>query len=186
MAARPNVPEERNRVCLARIVGVHGVRGLLVVRPFTEVPEDVVAYGPVTTGGGRALALQVKGAKKAGLLVAAEGVTTREAAEALKGEDLFVGRDALPVPHDEEWYHADLVGLSAVTPAGEALGTIVAVEDFGAGDLLEIAPADGPTAYVPFTREVVPEVDIAAGRVVVVAPEGTFGESEAEAAEDPS
>jgi 16S rRNA processing protein RimM len=174
-------PEQRDRVCLGRVTGAHGVRGLLVVRSFTETPEDIAAYGPVETGAGQRLVLRVKGARKAGLVVAADGVDSREAAEALKGEDLFAPRGALPPGGEDEWYHGDLVGLAAVTPEGVAVGRVVAVANFGAGDLLEIAPATGPTAYLPFTAAAVPVVDIAAGRIVVIPPAGTFGADEAPA-----
>lgn len=166
--------ESRDRLCVGRVTGVHGVRGLLVVRPFTETAADVAAYGPVETGAGQSLDLTIKGTKKAGLLVAAAGVTSREAAESLKGQDLFASRDALPPAGENEWYHSDLIGLEAVTPEGETLGRIIGIDDFGAGDLLEIAPARGPSAYVPFTAEIVPSIDIAAGRIAVIPPAGTF------------
>ncbi|VAW10072.1 16S rRNA processing protein RimM [hydrothermal vent metagenome] len=171
-----NAPE---RVCLGRITGVHGVRGLLTVRPYTEVAEDIAAYGPVHTASGRRLELKVKSAKKAGLIVTASGVLTREDAEALRGQEFFAARDRLPETGEDEWYRSDLVGLAAISADGEALGTVVGVENFGAGDLLEIAPPTGPTIYLPFTSEVVPRVDVAGGQVVVAPPEGSFDTDEA-------
>jgi 16S rRNA processing protein RimM len=88
----------------------------------------------------------------------------------LNGAELFVERSALPSPEPEEFYHADLIGLDAVSPAGERLGTVVAVQNFGAGDILEIAPERGATLLVPFTKAAAPEIDLAAGRLVVVPP----------------
>ncbi|MFV2092104.1 MAG: ribosome maturation factor RimM [Hyphomicrobiales bacterium] len=166
------------RVCLGRITGVHGVRGLVTVQPFTQNPADISAYGPVQTGSGRRLELTVKSTKKNGLIVAVSGVTSREAAAALRGEEVFTSRDRLPGTGTDEWYCADLVGLAAVNPAGEKLGTVIAVENFGAGDLLEIAPQSGESIYLPFTSEIVPEVDVPGGRVVLVPPEGSFDASE--------
>lgn len=180
----PASAETPERICVGRILGPHGVRGLLTVRSHTADPGDVAAYGPVETASGRKLVLEVRGAKKAGLVVAANGVDTREAAEALKGQDLFAPRAALPEPDADEWYHADLVGLAAVNPQGEPLGRIVAVENFGAGDLLEVALPAGPTVYVPFTADIVPDVDVRAGRVVLDPPAGLFDEAPGEVREE--
>jgi len=169
----------RTPVCLGRITGVHGVRGLVTVQTFTETPADICAYGPVRTSSGRELELMVKSAKKAGLIVAVSGVASREAAAALKGEELFTTRERLPQTGAQEWYLADLVGLAALDQAGGSLGTVIAVENFGAGDLLEIAPEDGASVYLPFTREFVPQVDVGAGHMVLAPPLGVF-----EAADD--
>ena len=184
MVKAPPTQKAPRRVCLGCIIGAHGVRGLLTVRPYTEVAEDIAAYGPVETASGRRLELAVKSAKKAGLIVAATGVTSRQDAEALRGEEFFAARDRLPEPGGDEWYRSDLVGLAAISTDGEALGTIVAVENFGAGDLLEIAPQRGATVYIPFTRDIVPQVDIPGGRVILVPPVGSFDTDDENAEQD--
>lgn len=161
-------PTDNSRVCVGVVTGVHGLKGLVRVKPFTETPESVTAYGAVETeDGGR---LELEFANKTGkgqIAVRIAGITDRDAAEALKGQRLYVHRDRLPEPEPDEYYHADLVGLAVRRPAGETIGTVRAVYDFGAGDVLEIVDAAGALDMVPFTREAVPEVDISAGFVVV-------------------
>lgn len=157
------------RVCVGVIAGAHGLRGLLRVRPFTDTPEDVAAYGPVETEDGtRTLTLSVANRVGKGLvLVRADGIADRTAAEALKGARLYVSRECLPAPEEDEFYYSDLIGLAAVTGDGVEVGRIRAVHEYGAGDSLEIAGADGSVATIPFTRAAVPQVDIAGGRVVI-------------------
>lgn len=179
----------RDRLCLAAIAGAHGVRGLVKLKTFTEVPESVAAYGPLSDEAGRrSFSLTLKGKAKDLLLAAIEGVETREAAQALRGTRLYVERSRLPEPEDpEEFYVADLIGLAAETAAGERLGRISDVADHGAGPILEVTPEDGPVFDLPFVRAVVPTVDIAAGRVVVELPEeepGSEASGEAGAAGD--
>jgi 16S rRNA processing protein RimM len=162
------------RVCLGVIVGAHGVRGAVRVKAFTAVPEDVAAYGPVSTGdGARSWPIRVIGTAKGVVLCHLEGVGDRTAAEALKGVRLHVPRAALPPPEDEdEYYHADLVGLAVDLADGTRLGLVRAVHDFGAGDMLEVAAAAGEGGrplMIPFTRAAVPVVDLTGGRVVVAA-----------------
>src|SRR5690625_2444950 len=160
------------RVCLAAIVGAHGVRGLVRRKRFTEEPESVVADGPLSDEAGeRQFRLRLKGQVKGLLLAEVEGVADRDAAEALRGLRLYVARAALPPPEDpEEFYYADLVGLRVETSKGELLGEVRAVQDFGAGDVLEVAPPEGRSFYLPFTRQVVPKVEVAAGRLVADPP----------------
>lgn len=163
------------RVCLGVVTGAHGVRGLVRVKPFTAEPAAVAAYGAVVgDGGSRELTLVVVGqAGKGDVLVRVSGITNRTAAEALKGTRLFVPRDRLPAPVDgDEFYQADLIGLAAVDRDGSAFGTVRAVHNFGAGDVLEVTGTDGTSVMLPFTKDVVPTVEIAAGRVVVVPPPG--------------
>lgn len=163
------------RVCLGAITGPHGVRGLVKVKPFTEVPEDVAAYGPVEDEtGNRRFTLRVTGAAKGQVIVAVDGVGDRNAAEALKGERLYVDRSALPDPDDGSFYHADLIGMDLVGMDGTPLGTVTALYDFGAGDVLEFRGADGKARMLPFTEEVVPTVDLEARRMVVDPPEGAL------------
>jgi 16S rRNA processing protein RimM len=165
------MPQNRSdeRVCVGVVAGAHGLRGLLRVRPFTDVPEDVAAYGPVETEDrGRRLTLEIANRVGKGIiLVRANGIADRTAAEALKGVRLYVARDMLPAPDEDEFYHTDLIGLAAETGDGEPVGRVRAIHDFGAGDSLEIAEPGGDVVIVPFTRLAVPRIDIAGGRVVV-------------------
>ncbi len=163
---------------MGEVVGVHGVKGLVRVRPFTEVPEAFTAYGALQDESGRRLNLEAVGRAKGVVLARVEGVADRTQAEALKGTRLYVARAALPAIEEAETYYlADLIGLLAENAEGRALGRVTAVHDFGAGDLLEIEPEPeagrkrGESLLVPFTREAVPEVDLEAGRVVVLPPE---------------
>jgi 16S rRNA processing protein RimM len=157
-------------VMLATIGAPHGVRGEVRVKAFTADPAALGAYRPLATADGRTF--EVERLRPTGnmLVVKFAGIDDRDAAEAVNGVELFVERSALPPAEPEEFYHADLIGLDAVSPAGERLGTVVAVQNFGAGDILEIAPERGATLLVPFTKSAVPEIDLAAGRLVVVPP----------------
>ena len=159
------------RICVARIGAAHGVRGDVRLWTFTEDPLAVASYGPLeTSDGGRQFKIKGIRAAKTHLVATLDGVSTREAAEQLNGVELFVGREKLPAPADGEFYHADLIGLAAETTQGEALGRIVAVHNFGAGDIIEIAPPAGPTVMLPFSNAVVPVVDIPGGKVVIDKP----------------
>ena len=160
------------RILLGRIAGAHGIRGEVIIHAYTATPESIGAYSPLSDADGRRMFAVVSArVTQKGVVARLEGVTDRNAAEALKGVELYVDRERLPATRADEFYHADLVGLAAVEPSGEALGTIVAVHNFGAGDLLEIRlAATGKTELIPFTDQVVPDVDIAAGRAVVVMP----------------
>lgn len=161
------------RVCLGAVTGAHGVRGLVKVKPFTESPDDVAAYGPLEDERGeRRFTLAVEGHHKDTVIVRVAGVADRDAAEALRGTRLYVARSALPEPGEGEYYHADLIGLALVTVGGAPLGTVTAIYDFGAGDLIEYVGADGKPHMLPFTEAAVPEVDIAGGRIVADPPEG--------------
>ncbi len=159
-------------VCVASVATAHGVRGALKLRCYTEEPESVAAYGPVFDAQGRELfRLTVIGSAKGGVIARADGIDDRDAAEALRGLDLYVPRDRLPATEEDEFYVSDLVGMDAVDPNGDAQGHIIAVHNFGAGDLIEVQPAEGQSQLVPFTREAVPDVDLAARRAVVVLPQ---------------
>jgi 16S rRNA processing protein RimM len=160
-------------VLLGRIAGAHGVKGEVKINSFTEVPEDIAAYGPLIDGKGRSFIIERLHPLK-GMTVAAAfaGIADRTAAETLKGVELYVERARLPEPDEDEWYYADLIGLAAISPGGETLGEVIAVQNFGAGDLLEIRPAaGGRTLLVPFVKAAVPVVDMKARRVVVNMPE---------------
>jgi 16S rRNA processing protein RimM len=165
-------------VVLGAVAGAHGVRGEVKVRTFTETPEGLAAYGPLTgdPGGRRFVVLALRPAKD-GAVVRLDGVADREAAAALKGTRLCVPRAALGEPEDEDsFFHVDLIGLAAEDEAGARLGTVAAVHDFGAGDMLEVRLAEGRSVLVPFRRERVPTVDVKGGRVVVRLDEDTEGE----------
>ncbi|MFQ5775805.1 MAG: ribosome maturation factor RimM [Kiloniellaceae bacterium] len=160
------------RVCVGVIAGAHGVRGLVRIKSFTEDPANLAAYGPLSDeGGGRRFEVTLAGRTRGALLARIEGVADRNAAQALSGTRLYVARAALPEPEEEEYYHADLIGLRAEDPAGRALGRVAAVHDFGAGDVLEIERAEEEPLLVPFTKAAVPVVDLAGGRLVVEPPE---------------
>ena len=165
------------RVCVARIGAAHGVRGAVKLWTFTEDPFAVTRYGPLSTGDG-ARSFEVAHAREAnGFLVATlEGVATRNDAERLNGVELYIAREKLPATEDDEYYHADLIGLAAETTAGEQLGKVIAIHNFGAGDIIEIAPPTGSTMLLPFSNEVVPTVDLKAGRVLIELPEEIEGD----------
>ncbi len=159
------------RICLGVIAGAHGVRGLVKVKPFTDTPEGLAAYGPVSDEAGeRRWAVTFKGEQKGVALLALEGVADREAAQALRGVKLYVPRDRLPPPEEDEVYHADLVGLAAETTEGKQLGRVLAVVNYGAGDLLEVGEDRKSSALYPFTREVVPVLDLEGGKLVIDPP----------------
>lgn len=164
-----------SQVCVGQFAGAHGVRGYVRVKPFTEVPEDATRYGAVATEDGtRTFTLELVGHAKGVLVVRIAGVADRDAAQALSGTRLYVDRARLPEPDAEEFYHADLIGMAVETPDGAPLGTIRAVDDFGAGDVIELALNDGRSVMVPFTLAVVPTVDVKARRCVVALPEGAL------------
>ena len=163
---------EDERLCVGVIAGAHGVRGLVKIKSFTEDPANLTAYGALTDeSGARRYQVAVTGRAKGVLLARIEGVGDRDAARALRGARLYVARAALPEPEDEEYYHADLIGLAVEDRAGAPLGRVAAVQNFGAGDILEIERPDEGTLLVPFTKAAVPLVDPAGGRVVVEPPE---------------
>ena len=167
-----------DRVLMGAIIGAHGVRGQVRVKSFAAAPADIASYGPLEDGRGRALTLALKGGADDVLIAAIDGVTDRDMAEKLKGTELFVRRDALPAAGDEEFYHADLVGLEVRLRDGTHFGVVRAVHDFGAGDSLDIerpAGSAGGDVMVPFTKAAVPVVDIAGGFVVLDPPAGLLG-----------
>jgi 16S rRNA processing protein RimM len=156
------------RILLGRIAGAHGTRGEVLITTFTERPEDIGAYGPLEDGGARTFTIEAVRVTGKGVVARLAGVRDRNAAEALKGAPLYVDRARLPPPAEGEFYHADLVGLTAVDTEGRPVGEVIAVHNHGAGDILEVRLAEtGKTELVAFTGTFVPEVDLAARRVVV-------------------
>ena len=155
-------------VCIGAVAGAHGVRGNVRIKPFTEVPEDVAAYGPVSDAdGARVFDIQLVGEAKGVVVARMTGVKDRDAAEALKGLRLYVPRENLPDADEDEFYHADLIGLNVLSETGDALGTVLAMHDFGAGDLIEIKLISDRAVLLPFTRAVVPVIDLQAGAITL-------------------
>jgi len=156
---------------VARVTGAFGVKGEIRINTFTADPLALRQYKALKReDGSPALTLTSARAVKGGVIARAKGVETRDQAEALRGLTLYVRREDLPPPDEDEFYLADLIGLSVGTSAGETLGRIKAVNDFGAGDLLEIQPPRGASWWLPFTREAVPEVRIAEGKIIASPP----------------
>lgn len=171
MADKPAAPFS-NAVLLARVLSAHGLKGEAKVKIFTEEPGALKSYGHFTAGDGRQLEVaSIRAGKSGEALVQFKGFSDRAAAESLKGQDLYVPRSALPDPESDEYYHADLIGLRAQDESGKVLGEIVAVQNFGAGDVIEILRENGDSLLVAFTREMVPIVDLEAKRLVVAAAE---------------
>ena len=166
------------RICVARIGAAHGVRGEVKLWPFTEDPMAVLHYGPLLTkDGARQFEVARARVAKDHLVAVLKGVATREDAERVNGIELYIARDKLPATEAGEYYHADLIGLRAADTQGETIGKVLAIHNFGAGDIIEIAPTQGSSLLLPFTNAVVPTVDIAAGHVVIVMPPEIEGDS---------
>ncbi len=193
------MPEEKapqeSKVCLGVISGAHGIRGEVKIKAFGEDPLAIGAYGPLSDeAGGTTVEITKMRPNKGGLIARIAGVGDRTQAEALKGLKLYVARSALPEAEENEYYHADLVGLSVELSDGKPMGQVIAVQDFGAGPMLEIrlsgssqteAKTEAKTAakaentlLAPFTRETVPEVDLAGGRLVLDPPPGLLEDLE--------
>ena len=164
-----------DRILLGRIGAAHGIKGEVRLKSYTDPVEAITEYGALEAAAGGAFTFERWRVQKGALIARFTGVTDRNKAETLNGTDLYIARDRLPETDDGEFYHADLIGLLAIDTDGAETGRIVAVQDFGAGDLLEIKPDGTPSVFLPFTEEAVPEIDIAAGRVVIDPPEGFFG-----------
>ena len=163
-------------ICVAAIAGAFGVRGEVRLKSFTADPLAIGEYAPLTTeDGGRSFDLALAGQLPNGLLVRLSGVNTKEEADALKGVKLYVPRDRLPALPDDEYYHADLIGLTVLDTGGATLGRVKTVLNHGAGDTLEVqVPGASDTVLLPFTLDAVPTVDLATGRIIADPPEGLF------------
>lgn len=164
---------DADRVLVGEIGAAQGLKGEVRLRSYTHAPADIAAYGPLQdeTGAKQIEIKRVRATPKA-LIASIKGVTTREGAEALNGTKLYLPRVALPERDEDEWYVADLIGFEAVDLQGTSLGTVVAVHNFGASDIIEVAPKSGEAnLLVAFTEEAVPELDIGSGRVVIVPPQ---------------
>jgi 16S rRNA processing protein RimM len=164
------VTPRTQRICVAQIGAPHGVRGEVKLWPYTADPQSVRDYGPLETEDGAVrFEIETLRAAKDHLVVRLKGVNDRDAAERLTNTKLFVARDRLPATDaDDEFYHADLIGLAVIDTDGNALGSVGAIHNFGAGDLVEVRPTQGAsTVLLPFTEAAVPVVDIAARKIVV-------------------
>jgi 16S rRNA processing protein RimM len=167
------------QICVARIGAAHGVRGAVKLWIFTEDPLAVLRYGMLATKDGARQFVVTHAREAKGHLVATlKGIATREDAERLNGIELYIAREKLPATDEGEYYHADLIGLAAVNAADEPLGRVTAIHNFGAGDIIEIAPPHGAALLLPFTNAVVPIVDLAAGRVVIELPAEIDGDDQ--------
>lgn len=163
---------------LGVVIGAQGLKGEVKVKTFTETPEALGAYGPLHTKDGSEIRVTYLRETKDGAVVQLQGVNDRNSAEAMKGTELFVSRDALPAPDADEFYLTDLVGLRAEDTEGRAIGTVRGVHNFGAGDVIEIVRENGDDVFLSFTREVAREIDIKGGRIVIAEPQDIEAEKE--------
>ena len=171
------------RICLGQIGAAHGVGGEVRLRSFTAEPTAIADYGPLQTDDGRVLRIEALRPAKDHFIARLSGVGDRDSASALANAKLYVPRERLPEPQaPDEFYHADLIGLAAVLDDGTALGRVRAIYDFGGGDTLEIERPAAPPALVPFTRAIVPIVDLEAGRLVIDPPPGLLDRPRADPA----
>ena len=163
-------------ICVGAIAGAHGVKGDVRLKSFCAIPEDIALYGPfLTEDGAREFHLKLGKTIKNGFAARVKGVVSREDAEALKGIRLFAPRDRLPDLPDDEYYHSDLIGLAVFDTGGTQIGTVSAIHDHGAGDLLDIRlKGSSQSALLPFTRAAVPTVDLATGRIIIDPPDGVL------------
>jgi 16S rRNA processing protein RimM len=170
------------RICVARFGAAHGVRGEIRLWSFTEEPLAVTAYGPLETkDGARRFEIETARAAKDHLVARVKGIDSRDGAEKLNGLELYVAREKLPATDDDEFYHVDLIGLAAVTAQDQPLGRIVAVHNFGAGDIIEIATENGgESLLLPFSNAVVPTVDLKNGRAIVIPPGEIGGDDDSD------
>lgn len=170
--------DPQRRVLLGHVASAHGIRGEVLIKSYTDVPEDIAAYGPLSDEEGRRqLEIRVVRVTQKGVIARVKGIEDRNAAEALKGIKLHVAREHLPAATEDEFYHSDLIGLTVVDPAGTMLGEVLAIQNYGAGDLLEIRlESTAQSELVPFTRVFVPEIDLVARKIVVLMPVSAEGE----------
>ena len=163
-------------ILLAAIIGAQGLQGAVKVKLFTETSESLARYGVLKDKQGKQFEITaIRPAKDGEAVISFSGIADRSTAEALKGTELFVARSQLPAPGEEEFYHADLIGLEAQDSEGRMLGKVAAIHNYGASDVIELVRPDGDSVLLAFTRETVPVIDIAGGRVVVAVPEDDEG-----------
>ena len=168
--------DSNERICLGVIIGAQGIRGEVIIRSFTESPENIGDYGALTDSeGAKSYELKVLRVTKKGVVTRVKGVDDRNQAEALKGTELYVLASLLPQPEAGEFYYLDLIGLAAVDDAGKKIGEVVSVQNFGAGDLLEIRlEGTETTEFLPFDDDCVPKVSLEDRQVIIKPPEGLW------------
>lgn len=168
--------ERENLICVGAVAAAHGVRGLVKVKSFTRNAADFAAFGELSDASAkRSFKVEIVGKNKDLFLVKIDGVTDRNAAEALRGTELFVFRSQLPETEQDEFYYADLIGMTAKAPDGNVLGKVRAVYNFGAGDMLEI---EGVEDFISFCKQNVPDVDLKAREMTVCLPESVEAKPE--------
>ncbi len=165
--------KDSRQILVGTFSGAHGVKGLVRLKSFTEDPEAILRYKPLTDESGeREFAIKFKMITNTHLIVEIKGVKDRDTAEGLRATKLFTTRAALPKLKKREFYESDLVGLEAIDEKGKSCGKVFAVHNYGAGTFLEVAPPQGKAFMLPFTKECVPEVDVEKGQIVIAPPEG--------------
>ncbi|HEU5046216.1 MAG TPA: ribosome maturation factor RimM [Rickettsiales bacterium] len=167
-------------VRLGVISGAHGVRGQVKIRSFTASPEDLTAYGALRDTSGRSYRVRVTGNHNGVLIANIDGVSDRNAAEALRNIELCIPRSALPETDENEYYLEDLAGLAVQDESGAPYGHVLSVQNYGAGDVVEIRQVSGKEIFFPFTQQTFPVIDIAGGRMVIVPPETIAGEADSQ------
>lgn len=168
------IGNDNAKVCVGVITTVHGVRGNVKVKSFTQNAADFASFGTLSDASGkRSFKMKIVGELKDQFLAAVDGIKDRTQAETLRGVELFVDRSLLPQAEENEFYYADLIGLDAKTAEGEILGKVKAVFNFGAGDMLEI---ENVADFIPFSNQCVPDVDLKAGFLTVILPETVSAE----------
>jgi 16S rRNA processing protein RimM len=171
-------PTDDNRICVGVVTGPHGLKGDVKLKSFTESPKDVAAFGPVTDKTGeQSFNIRIISANHKGLVVELSGVRGREAAEAIRGTELYMPRDLLPELAEDEFYFSDLIGLAVEHINGSKIGIVSLVDNYGAGDVMEVNLKDGGTEMFQMSREVVPEIDLKNGRVVINPPAEIFADA---------
>ena len=159
------------RICLGFIAGAHGLDGAVLIRSFTADPGAIGSYGKLADAEGkRTFKLKVRTVTAKGVIAKLEGLNDRTAAEGMKGVELYIARGALPEPDEDEVYVADLIGLRVEDKDANVLGTVSRMDNYGASDVMEVTLATGGSLLLPFTKAVVPVVDVAGGRVVIDPP----------------
>jgi 16S rRNA processing protein RimM len=159
-------------ILLAVVIGAQGLQGAVKVKTFTAAPEALRVYGVLHDAGGKTYEITAFRPGKPGeAVILFKGIAERGVAEALRGTELFVTRAALPAPDADEFYHADLIGLEAFDSEGRMVGKVAVIHNFGASDVIEITRADGDGVMLAFTKETVPVIDIAGGRIEIAVPE---------------
>ena len=177
----PPVTSSDHRVCLGVVVGAKGLKGEVRIKSFTAEPADVAAYGPVESEDGKASwALNVVGEAKGAVIVRLKGITDRNQADALKGVKLYVHRSKLPPAVEGTYYHADLIGMDVVLTTGETKGQVVAVLNFGGGDIIEVGDGKSETTMVPFSSEAIAEVNVSERLIRVEPLPGLFDSGDAD------